>query len=207
MERPVIRRGIPHDLLPAAAGLLLDAFPLKVRDELRPRSDEQALAIIARSVDPECAWVALDDSGALLGVIGVSEPGRPFQHVRFSTLVELFGRVRSFARWARAALTHSLFRPRDGQWHIDVLAVCSTSRGLGVGTLLIDAVRNAARDEGIHSIHLEVVDTNPRAQALYTKLGFRSTFTLHTGPLTASAGYRGAYLMRLDLEADGARPT
>ena len=202
-----ITRGISPELVTQAARLIFDAFPLKVRDELRARDDEQAIAIIARSIDPARAWVACDASGALVGVIGVGEHRYPFLHVRFSVLRQDFGLVRSLGRWVRAASTHSLFGARSGQWHIDIIAVEAASRSRGVGSALMGVVRDAACEAGVRSLHLEVVDTNPRARALYARLGFHDTLFLRTGPLTASAGYRGAQLMRLDVGASGTGPT
>jgi GNAT superfamily N-acetyltransferase len=61
---------------------------------------------------------------------------------------------------------------RDGL--IDELFVTDAERGQGVGTALLEAVFEGCRGEGVRSVHLEVDHTNPRAEALYGRLGFRA---------------------------------
>jgi ribosomal protein S18 acetylase RimI-like enzyme len=50
-----------------------------------------------------------------------------------------------------------------------------------VGTKLLDEVIAIARESGKRRVRLHVVDTNPRAQALYQRLGFRVTKVEPTG--------------------------
>ena len=44
--------------------------------------------------------------------------------------------------------------------------------GLGIGTILLEELIDAARARGVLQIELEYVDGNERARALYEKLGF-----------------------------------
>jgi GNAT superfamily N-acetyltransferase len=48
-------------------------------------------------------------------------------------------------------------------------------RGAGVGAALIDGAVNWAKDHGVEMIALSVLDSNPRARALYERLGFKVT--------------------------------
>jgi ribosomal protein S18 acetylase RimI-like enzyme len=68
-----------------------------------------------------------------------------------------------------------------------------------LGTALLEAAALGAREEGAVRLLLEVVDTNGRARELYERVGFQAVRTLHSGPLTAGAGYRAIVFMRLDL--------
>lgn len=198
-------KGIPAEMVSEVAGLLLEAFALKVRHELRPRTPGQALRLVSESIDPELGWVALDEEGALAGVVGIAVRDRQFSRIAFRSLAREFGWVRAVPRWMFAAGETVLTRPGRGQWRIEVIAVREVARGRGIGTALLEAVIEAARNEGIRALGLEVVDVNDRAMRLYERLGFRPTFTFPTGPLTAAGGYRGVRFMRLDLMAGRAR--
>lgn len=58
--------------------------------------------------------------------------------------------------------------------YLESLAVGSRFRGQGVGTLLLERCFEESRLAGKKEISLHVVDTNPRARALYQRLGFRT---------------------------------
>lgn len=45
--------------------------------------------------------------------------------------------------------------------------------GLGLGTAMIRALIDVARDHGVEQLELECIEGNDRARALYEKLGFR----------------------------------
>jgi ribosomal protein S18 acetylase RimI-like enzyme len=55
---------------------------------------------------------------------------------------------------------------------VDELYVVPAERGQGVGSRLLDNVGATCRALGIVRVHLEVDDTNPRAQSLYERFGF-----------------------------------
>lgn len=205
MENPRLLRGIPAEMVSDAAELLLETFSLKLNHELRPRTREQALRLVAGSIDPELGWVVLDGEGAVAGVAGIGMRGRRFSHIGFRSLAREFGWVAAIPRWVFATGEAVLTRPRKGQWRIDVIAVREAARGGGVGTALLQAVIEAAWDAGMRTVELEVVDVNERAMRLYERLGFRCIFTLPTGPLTARGGYQGVRFMRLDLVAHRTR--
>lgn len=57
---------------------------------------------------------------------------------------------------------------------IDELYVDDAFRGRGVGRQLIATAEAACPDLQVVALHLEVDDTNPRAQALYAQLGFEA---------------------------------
>ena len=64
-------------------------------------------------------------------------------------------------------------------------------RGTGLGTALIQHALTWGRDHGIEMVRLGVLDSNPRARALYERLGFRST------------GYIPGFVKRPDGTYDG----
>jgi len=117
----------------------------------------------------------------------------------FRALAQEFGRLGAIPRWLLATGEDILTRPRKRQWRIEVLAVDGAARGSGIGTGLLQTVIEAAREAGMRTVELEVVDVNDMALRLYERIGFRRVFTLPTGWLTARGGYRGVRFMRLDL--------
>jgi ribosomal protein S18 acetylase RimI-like enzyme len=202
VEDPSIRQGIPSELIDEAARLLMEAFAMKVEHELRPRMPDQALRLIAGSMDPSLGWVALDRENGVVGVIGVGMRGRRFSHMDYRGLAREFGHPGAIPRWALAACEELLARPKKRQWRVEVLGVDEATRGRGVGTALLATVIEAAREAGMHTVGLEVVDVNERALRLYQRIGFRQVFSLPTGWLTARGGYRGVRFMVLDLRGD-----
>jgi ribosomal protein S18 acetylase RimI-like enzyme len=194
-----IQRCVPHDQVLATAKLIAAAFDLKVELELRTKSPEQAHRVIESSIHPDRAWVALDDAGSVVGIAGVTEPGKPFFRVPLRLLVHEFGWLGAIPRKIRVALVHETVRPRSGQWYLDMLAVDETHRGSGIGSSLLNAMKDAAARAGVKSVSTAVVDTNERAYKLYQRMGFVRTSTVHTGWLTSRAGFRAAHFLRLDL--------
>lgn len=53
------------------------------------------------------------------------------------------------------------------------LAVSSASRGQGVGTALLEAVADHARERGFSRVTLEVSSDNPDAKRVYERTGFK----------------------------------
>lgn len=60
-----------------------------------------------------------------------------------------------------------------GEFYLDSLAVLPQFRGMGIGGKLLASARDRAFDAGFDKVGLLVDFTNPRAEKLYTSLGFR----------------------------------
>lgn len=67
--------------------------------------------------------------------------------------------------------------PRNYAYIID-LAVTEKSRGLGIGTLLLDAADQWAKARNLDYLELGVLENNLGAKKLYEKLGFESMSTI-----------------------------
>jgi GNAT superfamily N-acetyltransferase len=57
---------------------------------------------------------------------------------------------------------------------LDELYVREAYRGKGVGRRLLRLVEETCRDQGVKALHLEVDETDERAQRFYANAGFRS---------------------------------
>lgn len=64
-----------------------------------------------------------------------------------------------------------------GEYYLDSLGVLPQFRGMGVGAMLLNAMSNKAFAEGHARVGLIVDFDNPRAERLYTSLGFRRVGT------------------------------
>lgn len=63
----------------------------------------------------------------------------------------------------------------DGQLYVANLGVKENLRGQGIGKALIEAAAQRAKAEGLRQLVLDVSEKNPRAEALYQRLGFSVT--------------------------------
>jgi len=66
-----------------------------------------------------------------------------------------------------------LTQPEMNAFHIEQLAVKEENRGSGVGTALLQHEIGKAREKGYAKCTLDVAITNPQAQKLYERLGFK----------------------------------
>ena len=180
-----IWRGLPVALRGPAARIYYAAFGQKMA---ALGNEAQSLALLECCMAGEQAIVALRQ-GALLGLAGLAEAGRPFVALRLAQFVHVLGPVRgalsclgwrAFTRWAG-----------DGELILDALAGDPAGRGTGVGTRLLGAVQDLARERGFALVSLDVVDTNPRARQLYERVGFRALHT-HNLLFARSKGFSAA---------------
>ena len=92
--------------------------------------------------------------------------------------------------------------------YIDGVAVLPEARGHGIGTRLLDEALAIARESGKRWVRLHVVDTNPRAQALYERLGYRVTKVEPTRWMSGVLGFGAMIAMERQVEGGaGTGPT
>ena len=82
---------------------------------------------------------------------------------------------------------------------MDGLFEAPEARGMGVGTALLDAIVDEARRRGYDQVRLDVVDTNPRAKALYRHVGFKEIKTVKIGLLKHIFGFSASTTMVRDV--------
>lgn len=69
------------------------------------------------------------------------------------------------------------YRKRPGCGELWMLSVLDAWQSTGVGTVLITALEDRIAGRGLHTATLGVEHDNPRAAALYRRLGYRDTGT------------------------------
>ncbi len=176
----------------ATARVYVEAFRRKLRAPL----GASPTGFVAAHLRPDRLLLA-KAGGAVVGVAGLRYDGEGFfdpEPPAFRTRYGLLGGARAAAwRWTRTSV-------RDEQVLLDALAVRSDVRGTGVGSVLLTAVEQLARDRGKSAVVLEVVDTNPRAAALYRRHGYVDVHTVRRAAFRLG-GFRAATLLLKDVRA------
>jgi ribosomal protein S18 acetylase RimI-like enzyme len=84
-----------------------------------------------------------------------------------------YGPSRGIAAMVRGLRVESVIQPpRRGAWYVAHLGVQPDVRSRGIGETLVRHLVAEGRDRGCATAELDVATTNPRAEALYARLGF-----------------------------------
>lgn len=186
-----VQRGVPAGAERRVAELYWDAFGRKLGPALNPA--DKAVSFIAAHLNTDRAVCALLD-GQLVGLAGYQHGGRALTGGSARAVLRAYGHLRGLHRLLLLALFER--HPAPGQLVMDGIAVDPDMRGHGVGSLLIEEVAAVAAEQDCREIRLDVIDTNPRARALYERLGFTAVRTEHTPCLRGLLGFGAVTTMR-----------
>ncbi len=187
--------GLPAVSSAKIAAMYFNIFSRKLGAVLGHRA---AVSMIADHISADRTIVALDGdeivafAGLKYDGTGFFAPDRRGFLKRYGPLV---GRFRA-GLWASVETN-----PRSHQLLLEGLGVHEDLRGRGIGTSLLEAVDRRAKELDKTEVILEVVDTNPRARALYERFGYQTVLTTRRW-LFRFAGFSSAHLM-LHRLADG----
>lgn len=174
-----------------AAQLYWEAFRGKLGPVMRP--EDKALAFLKLVANPDHAISAVSSDGHLLGLAGFKTRSGAFIGGDLKELQAIYGPVGG--TWRGLALS-LLERPIEaGILLMDGIFVSEAARGQGVGSALLEAIKAKAQALDCQSVRLDVIDTNPRARALYERRGFKAGRTSGIGPLRHVFGFRRATTM------------
>ncbi len=120
-------------------------------------------------------WVGIVDGQVVAVGAGFGADSKwPFTLAAAKQILGHYGAREGVSVIARGLRVESLIRPPDGDMHyLAHLGVASELRGRGVGRALIDQLIGTARDAGRPRVVLDVAVSNPRAEALYRRAGFK----------------------------------
>lgn len=192
----VITQTIPFKQKNRVASLFYRAFDKKFSAIWFFANNElEAVRVLKKSIHFQDGFYALSDD-EVIGFVGVERGERYYTQLNFGALMNVYSMFGSVWRY----LAYGIYRLFQGKTdkntiHIDPIVVSSESRGMGVGTKLIEAVCDYAKQWNKKRVILEVVDTNPRAQKLYEKMGFQVVDEENTSLLTSRAGFDKVYHM------------
>jgi len=183
--------GFSDDERGKIAVLYWEAFGPKLNIVMGP--DYRGIAFVNDVLDPTHALCARDDDGHLLGVAGFKTHDGALVGGKARDMAKHYGWVSSL--W-RIGLISLLERDTENaRFLMDGIFVSNRARGEGVGTALLDAVCAEAKARGYGEVRLDVIDTNPRARALYERQGFVATDTQHLGLLRHVFGFKSSETM------------
>lgn len=192
MELTILHH-LPPSLRDQAALLYWQAFGAKLGRVMGPEA--RALRLLSRIMRNDHAIIAMAGD-RLVGLVGYKTPRGAFANGTFGDLWAVYG---TGGLW-RAAVLRLLVRDVDNErFLLDGLCVDPALRGQGVGTALLDAVAIEAGARGYRAVRLDVVDTNPRARALYLREGFHVVKTTQMGVLRHVFGFASSTTMVRDL--------
>jgi len=186
-----ITAGFAEDQRPVAARLFWQAFSGKLGKVLAP--EKRALRLVERILDPRFALSAVGSDGRLLGLAGFKTGKGALAGGSLKDLTSVYGTPGGL--W-RGLVLEVLERDVEPDCLLmDGIFVAEEARGLGIGTRLLAAITKEARQRGLSRVRLDVIDTNPRARALYERSGFTAVGEEKTGWLELFFGFASATRM------------
>ncbi len=188
--------GTPESLRHDAACLYDDAFEAKFSVAVPDKGQRLLLLADALVLPFSVAAIA---SGELVGLAGFHTPEGSFTDGLTSR--KLF-RSLGLGSGLRAAMVFSLYNRQlqASELLMDGIAVRDGMRGKGIGTKLLEELKQYARENGHSRIRLDVVDTNPAARRLYERQGFVTTGIKHFDKLRGLLGFGASATMVFYIE-------
>lgn len=161
-----------------AAALFWQAFAAKLGSVMKPEA--LALQFLTRVVSPSHALSAITPDGNLVGIAGYKTDAGAFVGGGMRDLMSVYGSIGGIWRGALLSLLERETRPDE--LLMDGIFVDSGFQGQGIGAALLAAIKDKARATGCSRVRLDVINTNPRARALYERSGFVAQATTSIGP-------------------------
>jgi ribosomal protein S18 acetylase RimI-like enzyme len=201
-----IRRADPSD--GAHIPALIHAAGPEIYDYIFRDGAQKALDFIAaefRTGAGLCGHRAVSaavEDGVVVGVACVFDAAEHNRLLRgtLQNIVTVYGMRRSWSVLARAQhVAPVITRPGPGELCLCNLAVAPGKRGRGIGTALLEHGIAVARARGHRRFVLDVAETNPRAAALYARLGLRPEQSARCRDPRAAAHVPGSTRMALTL--------
>ncbi len=179
-----IGQGFSDDERPFVGALYWQAFRRKLKPAFS--SDERGLLNVTASLRADRTFVARADA-SVVGMCGYRQAG-------FGAVSPTFAMLRGqlpFLAALRARLVLSPLARSDvsDALVLDGICVAEDQRGRGTGSALLEAASEYARASGLRAVQLTVVDTNPRAEALYRRQGFLPVDGGRMGTLASIYGF------------------
>ena len=173
-ERDVrIVDGIADEHIEDALGVAYNAFSKKFRIGFRNADD--LIRLFQDSLDQTRCYSAEVD-GQLLGFLSFKTDSRDFFRLNPASV---FAR---FSPWQALRILFNLLLlagrgAHPDEFVVDTVAVSEASRGLGLGTALMERAEDRARGMGKRRMTLQVIGENAGAIRLYERLGYRTVRT------------------------------
>ncbi|MEE4195609.1 MAG: GNAT family N-acetyltransferase [Anaerolineae bacterium] len=196
-----ITQTLTEDQKQQVAALFYEAFSMKFHGLLDlPREEAFCIAFLRESINYEIGHYAVQGP-KVLGVVALATGKQSFDQMTYPVFRKYFPFFGAMWRWVGYALFQFLHQPPDEETVlVDSLFVSSATRGMGIGSMLLNHAVETTRAMGRNKLILGVVNTNPGAKRLYERFGFEVYKTEKTGWFTSRAGFTSSYIMRKVLD-------
>ena len=183
---------LPEEFRVSSLQLYFNALKEKLEPLLG--SDSRAQEALASNLGTSKCLVAICNQ-KLIGILGIQAGNGGFVNPTLKTMVKVYGILGGLIRMGGLAILHH--RTTPDELYVDGVAVADDMRGNGIGSRLFELLEKKATKNNIRKISLEVIDSNPRARALYERLGFVITKKQSIWPLNLfiKFTFRSATLM------------
>ncbi len=197
-----ITEGLREAQVDDALRVLWQAFSRKLR--IGFRSVDDFLGLFRDSVRREVCLVATAPDGAILGLLALQTRSKEFFRLRAGALL---GRFRP---WRVPLILFNVlllsFEAKADELVVDMVAVTPASRGLGVGTMLLEAAEAKGRAGGYARMSLSVLGDNTGAQRLYERQGYRRVRAERGALVRFVVGSDSVYRMEKRLDTPATAP-
>jgi len=196
MSDPLLpQAGFPEGQRRHVAQLYWQAFSGKLGGILGP--EDKAVTFFARVLDPRFSISIMSASGEVLGVAGYKTREGGLVGGELRDLQAVYGWIGGL--WRGLAMSALDRHVSADILLMDGIFVSPAARGTGIGGRLLDAIAQEARIRKLRGVRLDVIDTNPRAKALYLRKGFVPVEEQKLGPLKWIFGFSTATGMELSV--------
>lgn len=191
----IINKGLLKNHESNAVDLFLNALGDKFYPILGKRKARQLLEL---SIYHENCFFAESDS-ELLGILAFQVNEMNFINPSFKKIISVYGILGGVLK--AIALSMLGYKSKDNEIYIEAIVVSKFARGQGIGTKLLDAIFQFAREKEYKTVSLQVIDTNSKAKELYERLGFRVVKRIKTWPINKIIGwsFREVFLMKKNI--------
>lgn len=171
---------LPDEFRASAVRLALTAL----RDKFEPilGDDRRAQDVLGENLDTTRCLAAIC-ARRLVGMLAIQDHGGGFFNPRWTTMLKTYGLPGGVRRMCGLRLLHH--RTGPDEFYVDGIVVADDMRGRGVGSRLLAMLEEIAASKGGRAVSLEVIDTNPRARALYERIGYTVTRRRSVRPIRA----------------------
>lgn len=188
-----ISTGLPEQFRTQAAQLYWEAFSGKLGKILG--HEQRVIPYFKSIIAADQAIIALSDDGEeLLGLAGFDLGEGGFIGGGLKEIIKHYGYVGGL--WRGVLLDVFTRKVKSETLQMDGITVSKNARGQGVGTALLVAIFEKARAEHIPYVELDVINTNPRAKALYKRMGFVEISANKIWPMSYLFGFSMSYKMQ-----------
>ncbi len=157
-----------------ALSIFYEAFADKFR--IGFSNEDQVRRLFHDSINPDNCIVALQGD-ELLGILTHQTTRGEFFQLRLGALFGRFWPWRALRMLLNLLLLNESAKPDE--FIVSTISVSSDARGLGVGTKLMNAAEDLAKESGKNFMSLGVIGKNEAARRLYERLGYRVTASQH----------------------------